>query len=67
MSTDLTSEFTHFKLLVIRLSNVQQFALRFISLFECPAVPAVPGSLAEFRVCHCEAVRNSQNGLVEPR
>ena len=44
MSTDLTSEFTHFKL-VIRLSNVQQFALRFFSLFESPAVPAVPCEL----------------------
>ena len=41
--TDLNSEFTHFNL-VIRLSQVQQLALRFISLFECPAAPIVPGT-----------------------
>ena len=39
--TVLTSEFTHFNL-VIRLSKVQQSALRFISLFESPAAPVVP-------------------------
>ena len=42
MSTDLTSEFTHFNL-VIRLSKVQQSALRFVNLFRYPAVPAVQG------------------------
>ena len=41
MSTDPNSEFTHFNS-VIRLSKVQQFALRFVSLFESPAIPAVP-------------------------
>ena len=41
MSTDLNSELTHFNL-VIRLSKVEQPALRFISLFEIPAVPVVP-------------------------
>ena len=44
MSTELTSELTHFNL-VIRLSKVKQLALRFVSLFESPAVPAVPCEL----------------------
>ena len=41
MSTDLNSEFTHFNL-VIRLSKVQQLALRLCTILRCPAVPAVP-------------------------
>ena len=46
--TDLTSEFTHF-ILVIRLSKVKQSALRFFAIWRLPAVPAVPGFLAEMR------------------
>ena len=46
MSTDLTSEFTHFNL-VIRLSNVKQSALRFFSLFQSPAAPVVPWETLE--------------------
>ena len=42
MSTDLTSEFTYFKL-VIRLSKVQQSALRFFAIWRLPAAPAAPG------------------------
>ena len=41
MMTVLTSEFTHFNL-VIHLSKLKQSALRFTSLFESPAAPAVP-------------------------
>ena len=41
MSTDLTSEFTHFNL-VIRLSKVQQLALPFCTFLWSPASPAVP-------------------------
>ena len=44
MSTDLNSEFTHFNM-VIRLSKLKQLALRFVSLFKSPAVPAVPCEL----------------------
>ena len=40
--TDLTSEFKHFNL-VIRLSKVQQLALRFFTIWRRPAAPAVPG------------------------
>ena len=40
--TDLTSEFTHFNL-VIRLSNVKQPALLFSAFSWSPAAPAVPG------------------------
>ena len=38
--TDLTSEFTHFNL-VIRLSKVQQLAFRLCTIFRSPAAPAV--------------------------
>ena len=40
MWTDLTSEFTHFNL-VIRLSKVQQLAFRFCTTLKCPAAPVV--------------------------
>ena len=40
--TALTAEFTLFNL-VIRLRKLQQLALRFSSLVECPAAPDVPG------------------------
>ena len=40
MLTELTLEFTHFNL-VIRLSKVQQFALRLCTILRCPAAPAV--------------------------
>ena len=43
MSTDLTSEFTHFNL-VIRLSNVQQLALPFCIFSRTPAAPDAPGT-----------------------
>ena len=48
MSTDLNSELTHFNLVpVIRLSKVQQLALRLCTILRSPAVPAVPMNLAE--------------------
>ena len=58
--TVLNSEFTHFNL-VIRLSKGQQSALRFISLFECPAAPIVPGTpvLRSFKGSHSECSETS--------
>ena len=40
--TELTSEFTHFNL-VIRLCKVKQPAFLFCTVLQCPAVPVVPG------------------------
>ena len=60
MSTDLNSEFTHFEL-VIRLSKVQQLALRFSAVLRCPAAPDVPGYLAKILACQSEAVLNVTN------
>ena len=59
MSTELTSELTHFNLL-IRLSNVQQMALLLSTVLKSLAAPVVPGFLAEIPVYQCEAVRNNQ-------
>ena len=58
MVTDLNSEFTHFYL-VIRLSIVEQSAMRFISLFESPAVPVVPG-IPVMRILSSDATPNCQ-------
>ena len=61
MLTVLNSEFTHFNL-VIRLSKVEQPALRFISLFESPAVPVVlcePSEMLLCRVKLCEHAETS--------
>ena len=41
MSTELTSELTHFNL-VIRLSKVQQLALQLCTILRSPAGPPVP-------------------------
>ena len=60
MSTDLTSEFTHFNL-VIRLSKVQQLALRFFSHFEmsrCSCGPCEPWEMHSSRVKPCRTTRN---------
>ena len=61
MMTVLISEFTHFNL-VIRLSIVQQSALRFISLFESPAAPSSLEILVNcilHREKSCGTTRNS--------
>ena len=55
MSTDLNSEFTHFNL-VIRLSKVQQSALRFVSHFQMSrCLPRSKEILSELHVLSCEA------------
>ena len=61
MSTDLTSEFTQFNL-VIRLSKVQQMAIRFFHRFLIrPAAPAVPCELLWKAFLPSEVVPNSGN------
>ena len=60
MSTDLNSEFTHFNL-VIRLSKVQQLALRLCTILRCPAPPVVPWDPCEilfYWVKLCRTFRN---------
>ena len=60
MSTDRNSEFTHFNL-VIRLSKVQQLALRLCTILRCPAAPVVPWDPCEilfYWVKLCRTFRN---------
>ena len=57
--TVLTSEFTHFNL-VIRLSKAKQLALLFSSLLGLSRWSVGPGFLAEMPVYQSEAVRNNQ-------
>ena len=61
--TVLNSEFTHFNL-VIRLSKGQQSALRFISLFECPAAPIVPCDPREFHSSSVTLFETTRNLLL---
>ena len=59
----MTSEFTHFNL-VIHLSIVQQLALRLCTTLSRPAVPDVPGFLAKILAYQSEAVPNFQKLLL---
>ena len=60
--TDLTSEFTHFNL-VIRLSKVQQFAFRLFTILRRPAVPAVPWETSELLPFSVKLCRTSETFL----
>ena len=62
MSTDRNSEFTHFNL-VIRLSKVQQSALRFTSLLRLSRCSCGPRDYSPMRFFNCEAVPNFRNLL----
>ena len=57
--TDLTSEFTHF-ILVIRLSKVKQPAFPFCTVLQCPAVLVVPGMPRQLPLFQREVVLNRQ-------
>ena len=59
MSTDLTSEFTHFNL-VIRLSKVQQLALPFCTFCEVPLLRLSLEILCAMHTSQSEAVLNIQ-------
>ena len=61
MSTELTSELTHFNL-VFRLSKVQQLALRVSAVLRFPAAPDVPG-IPVICTLSSEAAPNSQKLL----
>ena len=58
MSTDLTSEFIHFKL-VIRLSNGKR-PYRYPPFLQSLPALVVPGLLVEIHSCQCEAVQKFQ-------
>ena len=61
--TDLTSEFTHFNL-VIRLSKVQQMALLLSTVFEesrCPGSPRDPSA----RLFHVQLCGTSQTSFLQ--
>ena len=60
--TVLTAELTHFKL-VIHLSKLKQSALRFISLFEIPAVPVVPCEPSEMHLYFVKLCRTSETSF----
>ena len=65
MLTVLTSEFTHFNL-VIRLSNVQQLALLFCTFFENSRGSGRPRDPSDLFLSQREIARNNQKLLFLP-
>ena len=59
MSTDLTSELTHFNL-VIRLRKAKQLAFLFFGLLGLSRCSCGPREPRQFRFFHCEACPNYQ-------
>ena len=59
MWTDLTSEFTHFNL-VIRLSKMKQPAFRFCAFWDVPLLLSSFVNLGKVPVCSREAIPNNQ-------
>ena len=65
MSTELTAEFTHFNL-VIRLSKVQQLALRLCTIFENSCGSGRPRDPSVLHFFHVKPLRTIRNFIFVP-